>query len=192
MLELPWFGETTISTTLKNASKNLYSPFNFSPRNTPKTTRNEENYIGSKLHGLICVDCSGQFRFGGLALLWNNTNAISLSSCSLHHIDVTIGESIQNFEWRFTGIYGYPDGAQEAKTWELLRSLHSHSSLPWLCAGDFNEIPFNVEKKGDALRTNIQLQGFRDIIEYCNLQDMGFQGYPFTWSNKEKGTLMSN
>lgn len=32
-----------------------------------------------------------------------------------------------------------------------------------------------------------QLEGFRDVVEYCNFQDLGFQGYLFTWSNGHEG-----
>lgn len=94
-------------------------------------------------------------------------HVISLKSCSLNHIDVSIEDSTLALEWRFTGIYGYPEGAQKVKTWELLRMLQSQNSLPWLCAGDFNEIFFNVKKKGGVLCTNMQLQNFRDAVEFC-------------------------
>lgn len=139
---------------LKRLVKNSSPHLIFLQETLLKQHELEKVRLNLNFGGMIYVDSSGHFRSGGIALFWKTTNAISLNSCSLHHIDVTIGDPVLNLEWRFTGIYGYLDGAQKVKTWELLRSLHSHYSRPWLCAGDFNEILFNVEKKGGALPTN--------------------------------------
>lgn len=40
-----------------------------------------------------------------------------------------------------------------------------------------------MKKKGGNLKTSNQLQGFCDAVDFCAFQDMGFEGYPFTWSN---------
>lgn len=40
--------------------------------------------------GMIIVDCFGKFISGGLALLWKTQHEISLNSCSMNHIDVTV------------------------------------------------------------------------------------------------------
>ena len=32
-----------------------------------------------------------------------------------------------------------------------------------------------------------QIDAFRNALEYCQLEDLGFQGHPFTWSNKRPG-----
>lgn len=119
--------------------------------------------------------------------MWQSHYDVSLQSCLLNHIDVTVIDFVLNDAWRFTGIYSYPDEPQKYRTWDLLRLLHSHSSLPWLCAGDFSEIIFNIQKKGGALKSAGQLQGFRDAIDYYAFQDMGFEGYPFTWSDGHEG-----
>lgn len=31
------------------------------------------------------------------------------------------------------------------------------------------------------------MEGFRDAIEECNLEDLGYYGLPFTWDNKHQG-----
>jgi hypothetical protein len=52
------------------------------------------------------------------------------------------------FGWRFTGVYGFPQTKDRHKTWTLLRDLYAQEDLPWLAAGDFNEILFQREKEG--------------------------------------------
>lgn len=65
--------------------------------------------------------------------------------------------------------------------------LNGTSNLPWLCGGDFNELLLDSEKKGGADKKSSSIQMFRDTINNCNLQDLGFTGYPFTWSNGREG-----
>ena len=55
--------------------------------------------------------------------------------------------------------------------------------LPWVCMGDFNEITSLEEKLGGALRSDRQMQMFRDCLDFCGFKDIGFTGLPFTWCN---------
>ncbi|OMO58928.1 reverse transcriptase [Corchorus capsularis] len=50
--------------------------------------------------------------------------------------------------WRITGFYGRPEASLRSESWGLLRLLKSRSSLPWLCASDFNEVTSIAEKQG--------------------------------------------
>lgn len=52
---------------------------------------------------------------------------------------------------------------------------------------DLNDIIVGSGKKGGNLRSHDQLMMGRDTIEECGLQDLGFVGYPFTWSNGREG-----
>jgi hypothetical protein len=36
-------------------------------------------------------------------------------------------------------------------------------------------------------RNETQMQGFRECLYDCELTDLGFKGYPFSWSNKREG-----
>jgi hypothetical protein len=98
------------------------------------------------------------------------------------HIDVDVIEE-DGFKWRLTGIYGEPRQDMREETWKLLRTLHHQANLPWLCVGDFNEIMFNYEKQGGVPRPQICMDRFRDVLLYCNLNDLGFEGDIFTWRN---------
>ena len=43
-------------------------------------------------------------------------------------------------------VYGELDTIKRHEAWFKLRALKIHGSLPWLCAGDFNEIIQQSEK----------------------------------------------
>ena len=76
-----------------------------------------------------------------------------------------------------------PDGSQvstetlRSQTWEnswsMLRSLSTRSTLPWVCIGDFNEILYADEKQGWLNRSERQMLGFQDALDFCRLKDLG-------------------
>lgn len=147
----------------------------------------EKIKIALKFHSMITIDFRGSFQSRGLELLWMNDWNIQLLSCSPNHIDVQVVQDIDASPWRFTSVYGFPEESHKYMTWSLLKNLYSQSSLPWLCAGDFNEVLYTLEKKGGLNKTCQQLQGFRNAVEICGFQDPGFDGYSFTWSNGRFG-----
>lgn len=65
-------------------------------------------------------------------------------------------------------------------TWNLLRRLKLERSCPWLVSGDFNEILYSCENIGGAPRDERRMNAFRDVLEDCELVDVG------TW---ERGNL---
>ncbi|KAL0014214.1 hypothetical protein SO802_001283 [Lithocarpus litseifolius] len=120
-------------------------------------------------------------RGGGLVLFWRESVDISVEGCDKNHIDTIINKNKEN-EWRFTGFYGEPDTQKRVESWNLLRDLNQKFRLPWLCAGDFNELVRSNEKLGGNRRSNNQMQLFRDAIDACGFIDLGYWGSKFTWS----------
>ncbi|GMY05786.1 hypothetical protein FCV25MIE_01025 [Fagus crenata] len=90
--------------------------------------------------------------------------------------------------WRFTGFYGFAETHRHHESWDLLRLLHQQSSLPWCCVGDYNELTSIDEKVGGGIRSERQMQDFRDAIDSCGFIDLGFVGEPFTWCNNRLGS----
>ncbi|XP_057811836.1 uncharacterized protein LOC131026078 [Salvia miltiorrhiza] len=124
-------------------------------------------------NNFVDVDCdvTSGGRRGGLCLLWADDVLILVNSSSLHHIHATVSVSTHN-SWDFCGIYGWSNTEEHVLTWELLKDLHSRIMGKWMCGGDFNETI---------------LSAFRDVIHECGLEDLGFSGIPYTWTNNQKG-----
>ena len=80
-------------------------------------------------------------------------------------------------------IYGEARTNLKYKTWEVMEELRLHqpTGIPWLCAGDFNEILFHHEKEGGVPRALSCLDRFEMALESCELHDLGFCGDVFTW-----------
>jgi hypothetical protein len=52
-----------------------------------------------------------------------------------------------------------------------------------LCIGDFNEILHSWEKEGGAPKPQAQMDKFKNALEICELDDLGYVGDTFTWRN---------
>lgn len=129
------------------------------------------------------VDCVG--KSGGMALWWRDGFDVTLRPWCQYFIDCVI--SYDGGCWRFTGIYGEPRTELRQKSWDALRYLRRQDDLPWLCAGDFNEACWQEEHKGKNERGWTQMEAFRDCLADCELLDLGYVGYIYTWDNKRDG-----
>ena len=117
---------------------------------------------------------------GGLALFWKDDWDVEFLSKSLNHIDVVVNPNHFSDRWRFTGFYGHPNTAEKFRTWDLLKDLTGRSSLPWLVAGDFNDILHNGEKDGGVWRRVGQMNLFNFALQVCELNDLGYHGVQYT------------
>ncbi|XP_062014381.1 uncharacterized protein LOC133730890 [Rosa rugosa] len=76
----------------------------------------------------------------GLAILWTDDTHVNVRSHSPNHIDVEVGKTGTDL-WRFTGLYGVTARGGRDRTWQLIETLAAQiCNLPWLMAGDFNEV----------------------------------------------------
>jgi hypothetical protein len=131
----------------------------------------------------VTVDCQG--RSGGMVLWWKHGVEVSVRPWCQYYIDAVI--QTNGKQWRFSGIYGEPRTELRSKTWEALRYLRSQDDIPWLCAGDFNEILSQHEQQGGNPRGVANMVAFGDCLNDCNLNDLGYTGYDYTWNNRREG-----
>lgn len=115
-------------------------------------------------------------------MFWRRGIDVSLRGFLLYYIDVDVKEE-DGFQWRFTGVYGESQADLKHRTWQQLRGLHMNPAVPWLCAGNFNEILFSHEKEGGRDRIQQSMDMFREALEHCCLRDLGYEGDTFTWRN---------
>ena len=92
------------------------------------------------------VECRGLS--GGLALLWDRDVHLDVCSFSTNYIDAIV--TTDGGQWRFTGLYGFPEANRKRATFHLLEHLRQNISVsqasapsslpryPWCVMGDFN------------------------------------------------------
>ncbi|KAL8496971.1 hypothetical protein ACS0TY_020596 [Phlomoides rotata] len=68
-----------------------------------------------------------------------------------------------------------------------MRRVAPGGEVPWLCVGDFNEFLWGWEKCGGNRNQTTQMTDFRATIMDLNIQDLGFSGNRYTWSNGRTG-----
>ena len=126
---------------------------------------------------------SSDGRSGGLGFFWNNDINIEILPYSQYHIDAIVSSA--NMEpWRLTCVYGKAQVRERFKTWDMLKYIKSASDLPWMCIGDFNEVLLREEHDGVNMRSNHQIEGFRETVDVCGLADLGYTGVPWTFEKK--------
>lgn len=54
--------------------------------------------------------------------------------------------------------------------------------------GDFNETMQADEHFSVNARPEPQMRAFRDAVDDCSLQDLGWRGIPYTWDNRQAGS----
>ncbi|XP_021750450.1 uncharacterized protein LOC110716125 [Chenopodium quinoa] len=130
----------------------------------------------------LCVSSNGNS--GGLGLWWRDINA-HVISYSFHHVAVEIRNASGVPIYAAVGVYGWPERENKHQTFELMKSLRDTIHTPIIFFGDFNEILSEDEKYGGAIRSERDIDLFRDAVEVCALNDLGYRGNKFTW---QRGT----
>jgi exonuclease III len=147
-----------------------------------------KNSLGNNLSNHFFVDCtmSHSNRSGGLAMLWSNNIILTIVGYNNNMIDCYIESNEDSFSWRATGIYGFPQHDNKALTCDLLSNLHNTNyNDKWLLFGDFNLIFNNDEKYGGRDSNYNIINMTQETLRNCNLEDLGYHGESFTWSNNQ-------
>ncbi|CAL2271911.1 unnamed protein product [Prunus armeniaca] len=119
---------------------------------------------------------------GGLWLMWDDSR-VKVEILGTH--DQAISACISwpdKPPWIFTAIYAKPCGVKRTKLWEYLSFVGGCHNLPWLLAGDFNDMLNSGDKLGGNLIN--RLKGFKTWFDQHAMCDLGFSGPKFTWTNK--------
>lgn len=88
--------------------------------------------------------------------------------------------------WRYTGFYECPERSRRRESWNVLTDLADKSRLPWCVIGDFNDMMYIDEKRGEKDHPYQLLDGLTRTVLECGLWDLGFTGEKFTWE-KSRG-----
>jgi hypothetical protein len=128
---------------------------------------------------MLAFAVSSDGRSGGFGMFWNNERRINILGYSQYHIDTSV-LGLGSIQWRLTSVYCEAQTSERYKTWNTLKDISSSSSLPWLCLGDFNEVLRPEEHQSVGTRSLNQMHGFRDVVDLCNLINLGYKGHVTT------------
>jgi len=97
---------------------------------------------------------------GGLALMWNEEVTLQVQSSSKQFIDVKCTNPARKIVMHITFIRASTNFGDRIQLWQQLKILKPHSSNPWICMGDFNEILYVWEKVGKREADNKRNSSF--------------------------------
>lgn len=102
-------------------------------------------------------------------------------------IDAHVRSGPDEPPWRLTCVHGEPRDEDHHLMWYLLQKFSVQFDLPWIVVGDFNECMWDFEHFTLAIGQPGQMQAFRDVLQVCELADLGFSGVPYTYDNTRSG-----
>ena len=102
---------------------------------------------------------------GGIWLLWDS-DVVHLDVLSINHqvIHASVQVSSSPFSWLFSAVYASPLQASRLQLWDHLKSFATSHSLPWMLAGDFNEILSHNEKFSSSPANRNRISNFRNLL----------------------------
>ncbi|XP_026410641.1 uncharacterized protein LOC113305863 [Papaver somniferum] len=86
-----------------------------------------------------------------------------------------------------TCVYGAVEADEKIAQWSYISDLAKQIQKPWEQIGDLNIILDPGEKKGGNNSISSSKAFVTQVIESLGLQDAGYEGSPFTWSNNRSG-----
>lgn len=100
-----------------------------------------------------------------------------------------------NTSWLFLSIYASTNIDNRNTVWNNIENIHESYNSPWLLGGDFNDIfSRNAKFGGNPINRKHNTRLWASINK-CNLVDLGYKGFKYTWSNhirKSRGLIMEN
>lgn len=126
-----------------------------------------------------------QVQAGGIWVM-STGNYFSFILLDSFHQAITFKVSRGNCSWICSTVYASPIPSTREALWKHLKTARSSFDPPWFLAGDFNQILLPSEVRGGNFimsRANM----FAQVLEECNLVDLGASGNLFKWHRNGNG-----
>ena len=109
------------------------------------------------------------------------------------HAFVQVSASNPSSNWILSAIYASPDQQSHMNLWNDLALYATSHFLPWMLAGDFNDIISHHESLSSSPPNRRRMFAFNDLLNNCILLDLGYSGPKFMWTNKrDNGLIMKS
>ncbi|XP_020228435.1 uncharacterized protein LOC109809509 [Cajanus cajan] len=144
----------------------------------------------SKLGYRLCYSMEATGHSGGIWVLMALSCSAKVSDLASHPQAMSFMVVEGSKRWVCTAVYASPRVELRQGVWAHLRELGGRITLPWLVLGDFNEIMFSSECRGGRFSSSRASQ-FLDVLNDCNLLDMGAKGLRFTWYRNQRGVVLA-
>ncbi|GAA0156478.1 hypothetical protein LIER_13970 [Lithospermum erythrorhizon] len=115
-------------------------------------------------------------------LLWNHNMELKIEEDQLQFVNARISTAMCKEEVLVTDVYASCHIPTRRKLWDGLVATSS-TTLPWIVMGDFNVVNGLSEQVGCKALDPRALEDFNDCLMNCRLEDAGYCGSTFSWTN---------
>ncbi|KAK9983648.1 hypothetical protein SO802_033173 [Lithocarpus litseifolius] len=123
---------------------------------------------------------------GGRWILWDSIQVeISELSSTEQEIHVVVKDLSLNSSWLMSAVYASPRYVERRLLWDNLSKVAKLHTLPWIIAGDFNEVLLGEENFGGRLVSISRAVNFQECLNTYGMIDLGFSGPWYTWTNQQ-------
>lgn len=134
-------------------------------------------------------------RLGRLWVVWSEEVRMTPIFKSGQMITCSVLVKGEPEEFLCSFVYALNSVEERKELWDDMRSHYDaplFKNKKWVLMGDFTEILDGEEHSGfeDSPRLPAGMRDFQEIVNYCRLTDMGFQGPLLTWCNKREEGLI--
>lgn len=145
-------------------------------------SRMDSFFKNSPFHDWFIVPSVGIAK--GLAIAWHNNMDMKLISSKFNvcHFESKIGDTYI----MITCVYGAVEADDKIEQWTHISDIGQQINKPWFLIGDLNVILDPDEKQGGNKAGSSSKSFIVNTINSLGLQDTGYDGSLFTWSNNRK------
>lgn len=121
-------------------------------------------------------------RSGGVICLWVK-GVIKMDSVVVEEFSVSLWCRFAREEarWMVTNVYGTVAYERKEAFLKELEEVRGNNVIPWCAGGDFNEIWFIEERRGDEVVDRF-MRMFLEFMENLAMVDLPMVGNEFTWA----------
>lgn len=124
---------------------------------------------------------------GDIAMLWMMESKVEVLSTSHNFIDYEVSINQLDEPIFVTWVYADTEPHKCTQNWETVREIGRNQRGKWIVLREFNSICHPHENEGGRVKPKGHMDEFKKLIEDLNMEDMGENGQPFTWSNNRSG-----
>ncbi|XP_048604770.1 uncharacterized protein LOC125582228 [Brassica napus] len=154
-----------------------------------------ERIVSSVFKGWSFVNNYEFNRKGRIWVLWSPQMRVTPVFKSDQMITVSVLAEGETEEFLCSFVYAENTIERRKELWDDIKA-HQNSPMfrnkEWIIMGDFNDILEEDEHSNHQVAglSTPGMRDFEEVIQYCSLTDMGYQGPKFTWCNKrEEGII---
>ncbi|GAA0160574.1 reverse transcriptase [Lithospermum erythrorhizon] len=136
------------------------------------------DYYKRKLNYDGCyANCSNK-----IWIFWNNVFEVEILDDNAQFVNAKVQSSLCKEEVIVTAVYASCNITTRRQLWEGLVNM-SMTTSPWVVMGDFNVIKGPSEQVRCKALDPKALEDFNDCLLSCRLEDAGYTGKTFSWTN---------